>query len=59
MTLNFYDFEVFQHDWLVVIINPMRRNKEIIVNDRDKLTEYYDRHKDEIWVGYNSRNYDK
>ena len=59
MTLNFYDFEVFQHDWLVVIINPMRRNKEIIVNDRDKLTEYYDRHKDEIWVGYNSRNYDQ
>lgn len=59
MTLNFYDFEVFQHDWLVVIINPMQRNKEIIVNDRDKLTEYYDRHKDEIWVGYNSRNYDQ
>ena len=57
--LNFYDFEVFKYDWLCVIINPVEKTKEIIVNDKDKLQKYYDEHKDEIWVGYNSRRYDQ
>lgn len=57
--LNFYDFEVFKHDWLVVIINPIEKSKTIIVNNRDDLQAYYDAHKDEIWIGYNSRRYDQ
>lgn len=57
--LNFYDFEVFKHDWLVVIINPTTRNKEVIINDKNKLEAYYKKHKNEIFVGYNSRNYDQ
>lgn len=57
--LNFYDFEVFRHDWLVVIINPVTRTEEVIVNDPDELKEYYEAHKNEIWVGYNSRGYDQ
>ena len=57
-SLNFYDFEVFMGDWLVVIINPVERIKRIIANDTDALTEYYKKHKNQIWVGYNSRNYD-
>ena len=57
--LNFYDFEVFKHDWLVVIICPQRKEKTVIINDRQKLAEYHKQHKDEIWVGYNSRNYDQ
>lgn len=57
--LNFYDFEVFKYDWLVVIINPVGRSETVIANDKDKLQEYYDSHKNEIWIGYNSRNYDQ
>ena len=57
-SLNFYDFEVFMGDWLVVIINPIERKKRIIANDTDALKQYYNKHKNQIWVGYNSRNYD-
>ena len=57
--LNFYDFEVFKHDWMVVIINPQEQLTTTIVNDKQKLAEYHKRHKSQIWVGYNSRNYDQ
>lgn len=57
--LNFYDFEIFSQDWLVVIINPVTKTETVIVNDRDKLQDYYDNHKNEIWIGYNSSRYDQ
>lgn len=57
--LHFYDFEVFKYDWLVVIIDPANRNETIIVNDKKQLEEYYEAHKNEIWLGYNSRGYDQ
>lgn len=53
------DFEVFKHDWLVVCIDPSRRKEKVIVNDKEKLEAYYHRHKDDIWIGYNSRGYDQ
>lgn len=56
--LNFYDFEVFSHDWLVVIINPVEKTKTVIINDREKLSDYFQRHKNEIWLGWNSSRYD-
>ena len=55
---NFYDFEVFNYDWLVVIIDPTTETKTVIHNDREALIKYYEAHKNEIWIGYNSRNYD-
>lgn len=57
-SLNFYDFEVFEYDWMVVIINPIELKKHVIVNDSGALKRYFNKHKNEIWVGYNSRNYD-
>lgn len=57
--LNFYDYEVFKYDWLVVIINPISQTTEIIWNDKEKLEQYYESHKTEIWLGFNSRNYDQ
>ena len=57
--LNFYDFEIFAKDWLVVIINPYEKSKTVIVNDKKALSDYYEKHKEEIWVGYNSRRYDQ
>lgn len=59
MNILFYDFEVFSQDWLVVLINHETKEKTIIVNDKNKLQEFYNNHKDNIWVGFNSRNYDQ
>ena len=55
----FYDFEVFKYDWLVVLINPIEQDETVIVNDKTKLENYYSKHKDDIWVGFNSRHYDQ
>lgn len=57
--LNFYDYEVFKYNWLVVIINPVTRTKVEVVDDPDLLREYFEAHKDEIWLGYNNRRYDQ
>ena len=55
----FYDFEVFKEDWLVVLINPFNQTEDVIVNDANALTKYYEANKDDIWVGYNSTRYDQ
>lgn len=57
--LNFYDFEVFKHDWMVVVINPVTHDERVIINDADALTTLYEGHKREIWVGYNNLHYDQ
>lgn len=57
--LNFYDFEVFKHDWMVVVINPVAHAERVIINDADALTALYEEHKREIWVGYNNLHYDQ
>lgn len=56
--INFYDFEVFKFDWMVVIINPVEKKINRIVNNYDEFKKYYELHKNEIWSGYNSRAYD-
>ena len=55
----FYDFEVFKHDWLVVIIDPIEEKETVIVNNVEELEEFYKLHKNNIWVGFNSRHYDQ
>lgn len=57
--LNFYDFEVFKHDWMVVVINPTTRDERVIINDVDALTALYEERKRDIWVGYNNLHYDQ
>lgn len=57
--LLFYDFEVFKFDWLVVIIDPQERSCTVIHNDSAKMKEFYEQHKSDIWIGYNSRSYDQ
>ena len=56
-----YDFEVYSNiNWFcVTFINYEDRNKEVvIVNDRAKLIEFYNSHKDDIFISYNGRQYD-
>lgn len=55
----FYDFEVFKHDWLVVMLDMTAQNEHVIINDPNGLKAFYEAHKDDIWCGYNSRNYDQ
>lgn len=57
--LNFYDFEVFEKDWLVVFINPAEKSITRIINDRQKLADYYVKRQKEYYIGYNSSNYDQ
>lgn len=58
MSLNFIDFEVFKYNWLCVIANPITKTETVIVDDVDKLRDYYNTHKDEVFIGYNIREYD-
>ena len=55
----FFDFETFKYDWLVVAIDPIERKEYVIVNDKVRLEQLYKSHKQDIWVGYNCRNYDQ
>lgn len=51
--------EVTTYDWLCVIINPITRTKTEIVNNVYQLHDYYDKYKNEIFIGYNIRGYDQ
>lgn len=53
------DFETFAHDWLVVLINPQEAKEEVIINDPERLKRFYEDHKKDIWIGFNSRRYDQ
>lgn len=55
----FYDFEVFEYDWMVVLKNPETQTTVKLHNDPDGLLKYYESNKSDIWVGYNSRGYDQ
>ena len=53
------DFEVFKEDWLCVIFDLGAKKETVIVNDREKLENYYNAHSKELFIGYNIRNYDQ
>ncbi|WBY35358.1 DNA polymerase domain-containing protein [Bacillus amyloliquefaciens] len=55
----FYDFEVFKHNWMVVLIDYDTKKGKVIVDDVDELKRFYKMFKDDIWIGYNSRMYDQ
>lgn len=57
--LHFLDFEVTKYDWLVTIINPITKTETTIVNNPKELRAYYDKFKNEIFLGYNIREYDQ
>lgn len=56
-----YDFEVFSKAnwWMVVFIDYQSKERTIILNNKKELKEYYNSHKDDIFIGYNSRGYDQ
>ena len=46
-------------DWLVVLIKPDEEDVQVIVNDSEALTKYYEENKDAIFIGYNNMRYDQ
>lgn len=50
-----YDFEVFKKFWCVVIFSG---EEPFAITDQKTLVEFYDTHRDHIWIGYNSNHYD-
>lgn len=59
MNLLYYDFEVFCDDWMVVILNGNDKSETVIVNDRKQFIDFYNRHRNDIWIGFNTRHYDQ
>lgn len=55
----FYDFECYKYNWLVVAIDPSKEEPYVIWDDKSALESVYDRYKNDIWVGFNSRHYDQ
>ena len=55
----FYDFEVFEYDWLAVFIDVTNRKEHVIINSPDKLKVLYEANRKDIWVGFNNRHYDQ
>ncbi|WP_097026152.1 DNA polymerase domain-containing protein [Clostridium peptidivorans] len=55
----FYDFEVFRYNWLVVIMDTDTKKYNVCIDNPNGLKKFYEAHKDDIWVGYNSRSYDQ
>lgn len=55
----FYDFEVFEYDWLVVLFDSKTKSEKVIINDKEKLENFYQENEFDIWVGFNNKNYDQ
>lgn len=54
-----FDFEVFKYNWLFVSLDLETEQYTIIEDNRQEMIDYYEQHKDDIWIGYNCKNYDK
>lgn len=55
----FLDFEVFAYDWCIVAGDLDTQQEHVIWNDPTALERLYVDHKDDVWVGYNIRHYDR
>lgn len=51
-----YDFEVFKKFWCVVIYS---KDGLLNITDQKQLEDFYESHRNWIWIGYNSNHYDK
>ena len=59
ISILFFDFEVFKHDWLIVAIDPIQRKEYAFANNKSELEKLYKAYKQDIWVGFNCRDYDQ
>lgn len=59
IVILFFDFEVYKYDWLVVAIDPIEKKEYVVVNSKCELEKLYNQYRNDIWVGYNCRDYDQ
>ena len=50
-----YDFEVFKKFWCVVIASA---EGLLEITDQARLVDFYDKHRNCVWIGFNSNHYD-
>ena len=48
-----------KEDWLVVIIDMMKKKEHVIINNPDELQKVYEENVSNIWTGYNNVHYDQ
>lgn len=53
----FFDTETFAYDWLLVAFDG--KEFTYIENDRKLLQQFYEKHKRDLWIGYNCKGYDQ
>ena len=53
-----FDCEVFKYDWLFVFKKVGTDHYDVIINDTNKLNEFYENNKDKLFIGFNNRAYD-
>lgn len=53
-----YDTEVFKHDWMLVAVDLDEGKEYNFINDSDSFRSFYEKHKNDIWCGFNSRLFD-
>lgn len=60
LQIQYYDFEVYSKiNWFcVTFLDHYTDEIVVIVNDKNKLLDFYNAHMDDVFVGYNSRQYD-
>jgi hypothetical protein len=56
MSILIYDFEVFKFDWMVTFREG--DNYYRFHNDVHGFRDFYERHKEDLWVGHNNTHYD-
>lgn len=54
-----YDVEVFKFDWSVVFEDVLTGKQFKVENSLNKLKRFFQKHENNIFIGYNSAGYDK
>lgn len=53
-----FDTEVFKYNWMLVALDLVNKTETVIIDDKEALEKFYKEHQKDIWIGFNSRNYD-
>lgn len=59
MKTYIYDTETFKYDWLFIAKELGSEKYEVIYNDNEELIEFLKEHEEDIFMGFNSKRYDK
>lgn len=54
-----YDVETFRYNWMLSWLDTKLRKMYTIHDNPEHLKKFYEKYKNQIWVGYGSNHYDK